>query len=135
MKISTHTIRRLSQLVAVLLVAAGLAVPAIAAAAGKQPPDAFERAVARHQQPDAFDRAVARQLPAAVPDAFERYAVAHPYGVGLASGPTIVVHTSAGFSWSDAAIGAFGALGIALALTGIAMYARTTRTRHSSPAH
>lgn len=133
MKISTHTIRRLSQSVAVLLVAAGLAVPAIAAAAGKQPPDAFERAVARHQQPDAFERAVARHQPAALPDAIERYAAIHPYGLGLTSGRTIVVHTSPGFSWDDAAIGAFGALGIALALAGIAMYARTTRTHHSSP--
>ena len=123
MKISTHAVRRLSQAFAVLLVAAGLAVPA-AAAAGKQPPDAFERAVARHQ-------------PTALPDVIERYAAAHPYGLGLTAGaaPTIVVHTSPGFSWGDAAIGAFAALGIALALTGVGIYARTTRTQRSSPAH
>ena len=133
MKISTHASRRFSQAVAVLLVAAGLAVPA--ATAGKQPPDAFERAVARHQSPDAFERAVARHQPAAVPDVIERYAAIHPYGLGLTAGaaPTIVVHTNPGFSWRDAAIGAFGGLGIALALTGIALYARTTRTQHSSP--
>jgi hypothetical protein len=122
MTISTYAIRRFFQAAAVLLVAAGLAVPA-AAAAGKRAPDAFQRAVARHQS-------------AAVPDVFERYAAAHPYGVGLtgAAAPTIVVHTSPGFSWTDAGIGAFGGLGIALALTGIALYARTTRTHHSSPA-
>ena len=125
MKLSTHAIRRLSQALAVLLVAAGLAVPAVAAAVGKQAPDAFERAVARQQ-------------PGALPDVIERYAAVHPYGLGLtaetATNRTIVVHTSPGFSWGDAAIGAFGAMGIVLALTGIALYARTTRTRHSSPA-
>jgi hypothetical protein len=159
MKISTHTIRHLSQAVALVLIAAGLAVP-VGVAAGKQPSDAFERAVARGQA-------------AALPDVIERYAASHPYGSALstdaaptgeaknetpftqivtapasssageaknqlpftapaeAQAQTIVVRTSSGFSWGDAAIGAFGALGIAFALTGIAMYARTTRPHHS----
>jgi hypothetical protein len=126
MKISTHAINRLSQAVAVLLVAAGLVVP-VAAAAGKQPPDAFQRAVARHE---AQVQAPTRTLP----DVIERFAAMHPYGLGLTAPPTIVVHTSPGFSWGAAAMGAFGAFGIALAATGIAMYARASRTRHSSPA-
>jgi len=157
MKISTHAGRRLSRAVAVLLLAAGLSVPA-AVAAGKQAPDAFQRAVARHEAlagPDAFERAVARHQAPAVPDAFERYAASHPYGLGLtaetaATGEAknevpfvasanarprpIVAHTSTGSDWGNAAIGALGALGIALALTGIAMYARAARKHHSSPA-
>ena len=46
---------------------------------------------------------------------------------------TIAVHSSSGFRWADAAIGAAAA--IALALAGAAMFARTARTHESSPAH
>jgi hypothetical protein len=48
---------------------------------------------------------------AASPDVFERYAGAHPYGVGVTATPAIV---SRGFRWSD--YGAGVATGIAVAL-------------------
>lgn len=128
MKISTHTIRHLSQAVALALVAAGIAIP-VGAAAVKHS-SAAPTGEAKNGTP--FTQLVT--APASLPTGEAKNQL--PFTAPAEVQPqTIVLRTSSGFSWGDAAIGAFGALGIAFALTGIAMYARTTRPQHSSPAH
>lgn len=47
---------------------------------------------------------------------------------------TTFAHSSSGFRWGDAAIGAAAAIGLALLLASAAIFARTSRTHESSPA-
>jgi hypothetical protein len=51
----------------------------------------------------------------AVPDAFERYATAHPYGSGL-TGEAVSVSQSSGFDWGDYGIGIGTGMALVLAL-------------------
>jgi hypothetical protein len=57
---------------------------------------------------------------------FTRSATAQPQ--------TIAAHTSSGFPWGNVAI-ALAAIALALALAGTSMFARSSRTHESSPAH
>jgi hypothetical protein len=108
---------RLRRLLLVGAIVAGIAVPA-AAAVGR-PPDVRDAAL---------------RATVAVPDAFERYAAAHPYGAGLQSGPESVPRppdisdaaltvqygsgsqSSTGFNWGDWAIGIGSGFGLVLLL-------------------
>ena len=129
--------RRLLVLGAV--VAAGV-ITASACAVGR-PPDVEDFATALHQTPAGViadglrlqgEAQVYQQLQDG-PDAFERYASAHPYGNGLSVSSTIVARppdvvdaafsvgnestsTSDGFNWSDWGIGIGVGAGIVLIL-------------------
>lgn len=60
------------------------------------------------------------------PDVFERYASAHPYGVGLGAAPVAV---SDGFRWGDYGAGVGTGIVIVLLLAG-GLLATPTRRRH-----
>jgi len=70
--------------------------------------------------------------PPVVPDWFERYAAAHPYGRDVvASAPTIA---SAGFHWRDALLGAVAATAACLLLAGVGVSRTLRRSRVAHPA-
>jgi hypothetical protein len=68
---------------------------------------------------------------ASVPDVFERYASAHPYGAGLAA--TSVVAT-AGFRWSDYGAGVGTGIVAVLLLIGGLLATPTRRRQRTQPA-
>jgi hypothetical protein len=51
------------------------------------------------------------------------------------SAPTLVVRTSAGFNWADAAIGAAAGIGLILAAAGAVILTRIPWTRRATAAH
>jgi hypothetical protein len=55
----------------------------------------------------------------AVPDWFERYAAAHPYGRGVAAPVSVPVASSAGFHWREALLGAAAATAACLLCVGL----------------
>ena len=65
------------------------------------------------------------------PDAFERYASAHPYGVGLT--PTSVI-VSGGFRWSDYGAGVGTGVVVVLLLVGGLLATPTRRRQRTQPA-
>jgi hypothetical protein len=129
------SIIRLRRLLLVGAIVAGIAVPA-AAAVGRPPDvqDAANAALAGQiSPPDVRDAAL--ETTVVVPDAFERYAAAHPYGVDLADDSSTLVsrppditdavlaaqygsasQPSTGFDWGDWAIGIGSGTGLMLLL-------------------
>jgi hypothetical protein len=123
-------------------------VTASTAGAVGRPPDVQDTATAvlagQISPPDVRDAALATTT---VPDAFERYAAAHPYGLdpslGTAArsrppdvadaalavqyGPSEL--TSSGFHWDDWAIGIGSGMGLALLLGGFFLMSRQLRHR------
>src|SRR5581483_2275317 len=133
-----------------LLVGAVVAVAIVpTASAVGRPPDVQDAAsatlAAQVSPPDVRDTAL--RISVAVPDVIERYAAAHPYGLGLSSVATAVSRppdisdaalsaqyaslpaSNAGFSWTDWAIGIGSGIGLALLLAGCAMASRQVRHR------
>jgi hypothetical protein len=136
-----------------LLVLAAVVAGATASAAGAAgpPPDVQDAATANlatliSQPPDVQDAASGTTV--AVADAFERYAAAHPYGVGLSSTSTsvsrppdvedtalavrygsVIATSTNGFDWNDWAIGIGSGIGLALFLVGGLLTGRQLRHR------
>jgi hypothetical protein len=71
---------------------------------------------------------------AAVPDVFERYASAHPYGLGLGAAsfatPTTVA-ASQSFRWGDAGLGASAGAAAILLLVASRLFLRSRRQPHT----
>ena len=72
----------------------------------------------------------ANSVDATSPDVFERYASAHPYGVGLAT--TSV--TAAGFRWDDYGAGVGTGIALVLLLAGGLIATPMWRRQHRQPA-
>jgi hypothetical protein len=144
---STYLIRLTRMLVLGVVFAAATA--AAATAYTGRPPDVQDAANAVAlsdigSPPDVRDAAAALRTKA-IPDAFERYAAAHPYGVGvrpiLVSRPPDVQDVAAalsspslgqsttGFDWGDYGVGIATGLGLALALISGLLGARQRRHR------
>jgi hypothetical protein len=67
----------------------------------------------------------------ATPDVFERYAAAHPYGVGLAATP---IAAPAGFRWEDYGAGVGTGIALVLLLAGGVVATPIWRRQRRQPA-
>jgi hypothetical protein len=133
-----------------LIVALALAVAATAAQAGTRPndcagtlgvgsprnsgdtSDVVSRYLRRHAiRPNDRAGSLANSAAATAPDVFERYAGAHPYGVGLAATP---VTAQVGFRWDDYGAGVGTGIALVLLLAGGLIATPVWRRQHRQPA-
>lgn len=105
-----------------------LAFAAPAAQAGTRPNDRSD-VISRYLHSHASSRGVS-PADAPVPDAFERYAAAHPYGVGLV--PTTVAGSTA-FDWGDYGAGVGTGIGVFLVLAGVLIAMPARRRQRTEP--
>jgi hypothetical protein len=105
-------------------------------------------ATAAGRPPDVSDAAA--KLKVAVPDVFERYAAAHPYGVSVSPTPLVIVSRPpdvadaaeaarytptgqvSGFDWTDYASGVGTGIGLAL-MAGVVIAVGAVHRRRMSP--